>query len=155
MGKFPTGCPEDTHYCPLTTCQSKLSRKPSPLRSSMNSKSIDSCPFLQKQTIICLISWCRSFPLRALFHLFSCHLTMERQEMEERSEEVEEVGGVWQVSIGLTSSFFPFPSLPPLFLGLSLFILHFFPFLSLSSFCCSYSCKTTLACIADSRDSGT
>lgn len=153
VGKYPAGYPEETHCCPTSACQNKplsaqLSGLPCILKTSKES-------ILQKQTIICKISWYRSFPLCARFLLSCCHLTTERQVMEDSSEEVEEAGRVWQVSIGLTSSFFPFPSLPPLSLCLTLFILHVFPSLSISSGCCSNSRSTTRARIADCRDKDT
>lgn len=52
LGKNLTGYPEDTHFCPMSTCQSKQSRTPSPRRSSLNSKGIKSRLFLHKQTTV-------------------------------------------------------------------------------------------------------
>lgn len=128
---------------PIIWGQSKRSTASSPRRPSMNSRDVDSCLSLWKQTIDCLISdlsslwclrWCHSFPSWTLLfvNLSSRRLTLETEVMEGRSEEVErrrlkEFSKSAQASpIGLTSSFFPFPSLPPLSLCLSLFILFLF-----------------------------
>lgn len=122
-------------------------RTPWPLRSSpsINSNGINSCSFLWKQTIACLTSdlspswchrWCHSFPPShslLFFNLSSPHSA-------KRSDGKKEVKRRWRwrrmegfskstqaAPTGITSSFFPFPSLPPLSICLSLFILHFFP----------------------------
>lgn len=144
-----------------STGQSKRSRMSSPLRSSINSKGIRSCSFLWKQTVICLtsdlsLSWCHSFPPHTRSSFLISPLVASpwkekwwRKEVKRRWRRLEGFSKSAQASpIGLTSSFFPFPSLPPLSLCLSLFILHFFfhcyPF--------SFPCSRTLGCIADSCD---
>lgn len=65
--------------------------------------------------------------------LISHRLTMQREVMEKKKWRGGG-GGLGGFSkstqaapTGITSSFFPFPSLPPLSICLSLFILHFFP----------------------------
>ena len=68
-----------------------------------------------------------------------------RKEVQRRSEGFSKSAQAFP--IGLTSSFFPFPSLPPLF---SLFLYLYCLFFPLYPFLVSFPCSRTLGCIADS-----